>query len=250
MLTKLICTTLATVTLMFASTAISMTGSRGDCEDGVGSCGGIEQDNGGGNGNSRGSGEGGGGGSCSAVEPGDETTAYNLTEAEIDSLLFMREEEKLARDSYLVLGDVWGLVIFDNIADSEQNHMDAIKVLIDCYDLTDPVIHEIGVFSDPELQALFDYLVGQGLNSPMDGLYVGAAIEETDIVDIQHAIEITDHEDIVSTYESLMCGSRNHLRSFIRQIENNGGSYTPVELDAEEFWDIAYSDMERDCGSY
>ena len=32
-----------------------------------------------------------------------------LTPTEIEDLVYMREEEKLARDSYLVLGETWGL---------------------------------------------------------------------------------------------------------------------------------------------
>ena len=87
----------------------------------------------------------------------------------------------------------------------------------------------------------------------MDSLYVGAAIEETDIIDIQHEIELTQHEEIISTYESLMCGSRNHLRAYVRQIEANGGVYDPsddyFENSNEYFTEIAYSPMERDCGS-
>jgi hypothetical protein len=246
MLMKLICATLTAMTLMIASTADSMADTRAATEDGID----ISSATGKGNAGGKGKGKDSGSENCGIGESEEDMSEYALAPDEIDSLLFMREEEKLARDTYLVLGELWGLVIFDNIANSEQNHMDAIKVLIDCYGLTDPVMQEIGAFSDPALQALFDYLISQGMKSPMDGLYVGAAIEETDIEDIQHAIDVSDHENIVSTYESLMCGSRNHLRAFIRQIEINGGSYTPSVLDAEEFWEIAYSDMEQDCGSY
>jgi hypothetical protein len=46
------------------------------------------------------------------------------------ALIYMREEEKLARDVYIVLGDKWGLRIFQNIAKSEQIHTDMVKNLI------------------------------------------------------------------------------------------------------------------------
>ena len=173
-----------------------------------------------------------------------------LSQAEIDSLLFIREEEKVARDSYMVLEDLWGLVIFANISESEQSHMDAVKGLITCYGLTDPVIDQVGTFTDSALQELFDYLMTEGGKSATDGLYVGALIEETDIVDIQASIDVTSHENIVSTYESIMCGSRNHLRAFIRKIEGNGGSYTPKVLEPAVFWAIAYSPVEQDCGDF
>jgi hypothetical protein len=232
MLFKVIFTVMTAMVLTIGN---PMTGVAGS---GVGSGGGNHD------GYGQGGGNGGSGDLCS-IKAGEA----GLTPDEIGSLLFMREEEKVARDSYLVLGELGGLVIFDNISESEQSHMDALKVLITCYGLTDPVIDVIGSFSDPDLQALFDFLMGEGSKSAMDGLYVGALIEETDIVDIQHSIDLTVHEDIASTYESLMCGSRNHLRAFIRQIESNGGSYTPGVLDPDVFWEIAYGNFEKDCGS-
>lgn len=186
-----------------------------------------------------------GGSEFCSLNPGEP----GLNQDEIDALLFIREEEKVARDSYMVLGDLWGPVIFANISESEQSHMDAAGALIGCYELTDPVIDEVGTFFNPVLQSLFDTLMGAGQKSAMDGLYVGALIEETDIVDVRDSISITVHENITDTYESIMCGSRNHLRAFIRQIESNGGSYEPAVLDPADFWHIAYSPLETDCGS-
>ena len=54
-----------------------------------------------------------------------------ITDVEIEDLRFMREEEKLARETYLVLGEEWGLAIFSNIAESEHKHMAALEQLID-----------------------------------------------------------------------------------------------------------------------
>jgi hypothetical protein len=65
-------------------------------------------------------------------------SAATLTKPEIDALLLMREEEKMARDVYLQLNDLWGLPIFQNIESSEQTHMDAVKTLLDRYGLQDP----------------------------------------------------------------------------------------------------------------
>ena len=182
-----------------------------------------------------------------------------LSEDEVTGLLFMREEEKLARDSYLTLGGIWDLTIFFNIASSEQQHMDALLKLIDKYGLPDPVAIEpdSGKFVNEDLQALYDFLMFFGEESLMNALYVGILIEETDIHDIEHEIEIAEdqdyvHEDLISTYESLMCGSRNHLRAFVRQIEDRGDVYDPADRYTDEddialFLDIAYSDMEQDC---
>ena len=45
----------------------------------------------------------------------------------------------------------------------------------------------------------------------------------------------TDHEDIRDMYEKLNCGSRNHLRGFIKNLDNLGGSYEPQFLTLEEY---------------
>ena len=258
MLSKLIFTILTAMTLMLAGTATGMADPGDCCADGTGICDGSGDGDGYGNGNGYGYGYGNEAGdknrdrdkdgSCLTDESDGGNASADLTSDELYWLMFIREEEKLARDSYLVLGDLWSLVIFDNIAVSEQKHMDAMKKQLDCFNLTDPVIDQIGTFSNPVLLTTFDYLITEGSNSMMDGLYVGALIEETDINDIQDAISVTVHMDIVSTYESLMCGSRNHLRAFVRQIEINLGSYTPTVLEADVFWEIAYSDMEQNCG--
>lgn len=71
-----------------------------------------------------------------------------LNASEVDSVLFMVEEEKLARDVYLTLYDKWGLITFSNIARSEQRHVDAVKYIIEKYGLEDPTIDEIGVFKN------------------------------------------------------------------------------------------------------
>lgn len=191
--------------------------------------------------------------------PGNKGGGSNivpLTPTEEVHVLFMREEEKLARDSYLELHDIYDRLIFDNIAASEQSHMDAIKNLLDKYGLEDPVLGE-GDFFLEELQDLYDSLMAKGAIDLNNALEVGAWIEETDIVAIQHAIDDTEHEDIISTYESLMCGSRNHLRAFVGHIESVGylEFYEPLGeenggLDEEELWEIADSEMERNCGNH
>ncbi|TXL06789.1 hypothetical protein BMR07_06350 [Methylococcaceae bacterium CS1] len=88
--------------------------------------------------------------------------ANELSQDEIDSLLFMREEEKMARDVYLTQYESWNDSVFDNIATSEQEHMDAIKPLLDTYNLPDPVIDEIGAFANSELEELYNKLVEDG----------------------------------------------------------------------------------------
>jgi hypothetical protein len=138
-----------------------------------------------------------------------------LTESEEQNILFMREEEKLARDVYLVMYDLWGADVFANISESEQRHMDAIKNLITRYGLEDPVaVDVIGEFVDPELQLLYYDLVKSGEGSLEDALKVGVQIEEKDIADLIQALEDTDKRNIKRVFQNLLNGSYNHLDAF------------------------------------
>ena len=138
-----------------------------------------------------------------------------LTELEEQNILYMREEEKLARDVYWVMYDLWGADIFANISESEQRHMDAIKNLITRYGLEDPVaVDVIGEFVDPDLQLLYDDLVYAGEESLEAALNVGVLIEETDIADLELALTQTDKRNIERVFQNLLNGSNNHLDAF------------------------------------
>ena len=169
-----------------------------------------------------------------------------LNEEEIAGLVLMREEEKLARDVYNVLGEKWETEIFTNIAKSEQTHTDAIKVLLDRYNIEDPVKDDsIGIFTSPELDELYKNLVEQGESSLLDALIVGATVEDLDIKDLNELSAKTNNADIIITYNNLNKGSRNHLRAFMRQINNNEGSYSPQYISQSEFDDIISSAQEK-----
>lgn len=169
-----------------------------------------------------------------------------LSQKEIDGLMLMREEEKLARDVYLELYDIWGQQIFSNIGRSEDTHTNAIKSLLNKYELEDPMTNDIrGVFENQDLQNLYDSLVEQGSRSLLDALKVGATIEDLDIYDLQDLNKVSDNQDITAVYNNLEKGSRNHLRSFTKMIERNGGTYEAQYITEEYYNEIIGSDMER-----
>ena len=149
---------------------------------------------------------------------GKPAPAPVLTAAEANDLLFMREEEKLARDVYVEMHGIYGLRIFNNIAQSEQRHMEAILGLLNTYGLEDPAAGP-GVFEDAGLQELYNTLVATGLESNLDALMVGALIEEVDMEDLVAAMERTSKIDILTVYGNLLDGSKNHLNAFVRNIE-------------------------------
>ena len=172
-----------------------------------------------------------------------------LSDAEIEGILYMREEEKLARDVYLTLYEVWGLPVFENIARSEATHMEVVGTLIDRYGLADPAAAEVGVFTNPTLQGLYDQLVADGRTSLADALRVGAAIEEIDILDLQERLAQTDQADIELVYENLMKGSRNHLRAFASTLtRQTGETYQPQYLDPASYESIVNSARETGAG--
>ncbi len=164
---------------------------------------------------------------------------------EHESLAFMREEQKLARDVYQNLYAVWQVNIFTNIASSEQTHMDAVLLLLDKYNLPDPAAGlSPGVFKNAALQDLYRQLTAQGKKSTLDAYIVGATIEDLDLRDLYDALETVDNQDIIYVYENLARGSRNHLRSFYRNILNAGGTYTPQYISQDEFDRIINGPME------
>ena len=124
------------------------------------------------------------------VDETNVTLENGLTQAEFDSLVYMREEEKLARDVYLALYDIWGLPLFQNIANSEQTHTDSVENLLISFNIPDPADDSpMGVFVNEDLQSLYDELTILGGQSLADALKVGAAIEEIDILDLEAALD-------------------------------------------------------------
>jgi hypothetical protein len=175
-----------------------------------------------------------------AIEP------VPLSAAEEEALLFLREEEKLARDVYLGLAERWQLPIFANIAQSEQKHMDLVLLVLDVYGIADPVVDDtVGAFSDATLANLYLELSSRGDQSLVDALTVGATIEDMDVADLLELLEATANDHVELLAQNLAKGSRNHLRAFVRALAAQGVTYVPQYLDKEIFEAILAADWER-----
>lgn len=158
-----------------------------------------------------------------------------LSAAELDGLVFMYEEEKLAHDVYLALYDAWQFPTFSSIARSEAQHMASVEAVLQAYDQEVPANAQ-GVFDNADLQALYNQLVAQGQVSLADALKVGAAIEEIDILDLQERLAATQNSAIQQVYNNLLRGSTNHLRAFSNALQvQTGASYSPQYLSAEAY---------------
>jgi hypothetical protein len=158
-----------------------------------------------------------------------------ISESELDILLHMKEEEKLARDVYTALNLKWDNQVFSNISSAENTHMNAIIFLLQDYGTDYTEVLEPGNFTNPAFQALYEELVTRGAASVEEAWKVGALIEEMDIKDLSgYLIEISN-ENIIMVFENLHKGSRNHLRAFNRQLVKLGLTYTPVYISQDEY---------------
>lgn len=178
--------------------------------------------------------------SCEPTEPDT-----GLSVADQEALQFMFEEEKLARDVYLTLGELWtDAQQLQMIPNSEQTHMDAIADLMTIYEIPFEELDR-GEFNNADLKALYDDLVAQGSASKLAAFTVGATVEDLDIVDLQEYMDATEEAALIAVYDNLQCGSRNHLRAFMTGITGQGGTYTPQFLTQEEFDAILAGEHEQ-----
>lgn len=146
--------------------------------------------------------------------------AQASTSVDKEALQYMVAEEKLAHDVYVTLGGAFSLRVFDKIARAELTHMSAVRGLLETYGITDPTVGDkVGEFDDPTLQALYDSLVKEGLESRTAALEVGVTIEEMDIADLKAFLNENTAVDVERVLNSLLRGSQRHLNAF----ENNLG---------------------------
>ena len=175
-------------------------------------------------------------------------------------LVFMCEEEKLARDVYITLGSKHpDAAVFGKIDDSEERHKCAVADMLEKYGIPNPSTNDnVGVFTGEDYGWYFTEkyteLVDRGSISELDALYVGAFIEELDMMDINQCPKVivetdngiddvsecgrvyTDNSDIQRLYESLLEGSESHLRAYVGKIEKviGVGNYVAQVISQEE----------------
>jgi len=162
-----------------------------------------------------------------------------LTQNEVDGLLLMREEEKLARDVYTAFYSSYGQNIFNNISKSEVTHMSRVLDLLNQFGIADPIDVDVpGEFEDSELQEIYDSFIEAGSKSLYDALYIGTTIEDLDIFDLENLIKETTNSDIITTYTNLRDGSLNHMKAFHRQLVQYGPEYKAQYITEEYLQEI------------
>lgn len=170
----------------------------------------------------------------------ETASVKNVTTEELESLTFMVEEEKIARDVYITLNSKWGASVFNSISFSEQKHMDAIKNLLEVYEQPFPgTLETIGIFENEFLQSLFNDLIARGSESLTEALKVGALIEEIDINDLDNLRKTVVEEAAIDyVYAQLIKCSENHLRAFVKNLRVQNVEYEPQLLNNDYFSSI------------
>ena len=149
-----------------------------------------------------------------------KNTTTKITDDQKDTLFFIYQEEKVARDVYITLGKLYpNENTFASIQLSEQRHIDSARGLCEKYGVSIDGVDEdsVGNFVLPVLQELYDTCVEEGQKSLLDALKVGEHIEITDIDDLEEA-SVGMPSDVVNTFESLKEGSLSHLDAFTAAI--------------------------------
>ncbi len=162
----------------------------------------------------------------------------DLSQEEIESLIYMWNEEKLAKDLYYSLYELYddykASNTFENIASrSETVHQELMEILLDKYQLSiddnpyDPERdleedYPPGQYSLEEIQQLYENLLSQGQLSFIEALKVGCIVEVTDVEDLEYRLSIVGNQDIKLAFEFLKQGSYNHYWAFDNALKNNG----------------------------
>ena len=141
---------------------------------------------------------------------------------QVQKLLTMLEEEKLAGDLYDAFAAQTGLEIFTRIGESEDRHASALLRMAEAADLDVDAITGLpgGTYVNPELQQLYDTLLEQGSQGAAEALQVGVVVEQTDIADLQAAMIGLEGTSLGETYSRLLQGSMQHLEAFSSWLDS------------------------------
>jgi hypothetical protein len=149
----------------------------------------------------------------------------SVTESEGAGLLFMREEEKMARDVYAYFYAKYKSLVFGNITKSENAHMLAVLRLITAFKITDNSNNNPGEFTNTHIKDLYQQLITMGNTSLTDALKVGVLIEQTDISDLDKELLGVQNASVKTVYTNIKAGSNAHLKAFIWNLKVLGVVY-------------------------
>jgi len=152
----------------------------------------------------------------------DNIPMSDVNDTEKEILINQYGEERMARDLYAYAAEKYPNVnTFSNITKSEQEHMDALKVLLDRYDIDAPSDYA----KDNDLYVTLKNKIDL---SEKDAIEVWLMVEMVDIDNIAEDIRNTDNDDFKVVLTNIGWASFNHLKGFVNAL-NNAGYTTDLE---------------------
>jgi hypothetical protein len=149
---------------------------------------------------------------AAAADPGTDRKRGTLTAAQRTELARLAEEEKLNHDLYTAFTKAYGLPVFENLAAAEANHLQALRTLMDRYDIADPTAGKAaGVFASATVQAGYDRLLAQGKAGQQAALRAARAVEQNAIASYGEAIDGLNAPAAERVYSNLRATETRHL---------------------------------------
>ena len=190
---------------------------------------------------------------CMANNNGYNTTppsTLNNSNQIKNSLAYMYEEERLAKEVYLAIYEKQPVQQLSKIASrAEVRHIDAVKKLANRYNVATPY-QQAGSYKTPSIQRLYNELYAKGIRSKKDALEVGCMVEVVDINDLNNYIneaQQANAQDVLQTYDFLQKGSYNHYWAFDRGLKQIGVSDGCCSL-GQQYCHPEYPKKERGHG--
>jgi hypothetical protein len=158
-------------------------------------------------------GQGPGDGTCWVATDGP---MGELTDDQPATLAAIAEQHKLAHDLYAAFAQQYQERIFDRTAAAETRQLDALRTLLERYGVTDPTEGLAdGVFADPQVQATYDRLLGDGSAGLEAALATGQTLEEEQITTLEEALDDQlTAPDVITVYRHLLMASQHQLAAF------------------------------------
>jgi len=177
---------------------------------------------------------------CKLVAP-----SPNLDLKEIDFLLKMYEEEKLARDVYVSFYNKYNIEFFKNTSQAQQIQMNQIACLLKHYNLKYKATEREGIFNDLNIQQHYFDFKEQGDISVSDAIKASATIEDLNLFDLGEYMSFTKNPAILAIFKHLSCGAKNHLRNFVNVLKVKNETYLPKHITEKEYKRIVKKKNEK-----
>jgi len=161
--------------------------------------------------------------------------AGTLSAAEIQDVLQLQEEEKFEHDLFTTLyGENPDLLQLQMLGQSAAAEMNADNVVLQRYGITYTPL-DTGQFSNPNLQYLYNTMIGNASILPSDILSTVAQSEELHIADLSGAITRTDNPDLKYVYSHQLALDRNDLREIASELRARGVAYSPQYITPQAY---------------